>query len=191
MITDPFRRNSVGRGRQAYPAQWGMQYLMDKMLPYLLVRTDSRVACVCQDPSRKTGDEFCSLCFGTGRHVRSLDRFAAYMTGNAAKAGGYDSDMGRSDINPLKVYCGRWVLPSKGDLILQVGWNCEGSEIYRRGRPAVVNKVLQIRDINYGTATQVTYLEISTVETNTQTHAIEDILLFGTNLPPYKNSVAQ
>lgn len=191
MITDPFRRNVSQRGGQAYPAEWGMRYLMEKMLPYLLVRTDNRVACVCQDPSRKTGDEFCSLCLGTGRHVRSLDRFAAYITSNAIKGGGNANDMGRSDIGALKVYCGRWVLPSKGDLILQVGWNCDKDDIYRRGRPSVVNKVLQIRDINYGTATQVTYLEIATVESNTQAQSIEDILLFGTDLPPYKNSLAE
>ena len=69
MTTDPFKRNTINRGAQAYPAQWGMRYLMTKMLPYLLIRTDDRVACVCQDPSRKTGDSFCTLCFGTGRHV--------------------------------------------------------------------------------------------------------------------------
>ncbi len=191
MISDPFRRNFILTGNQSYPGQGGMHYLMTKMLPYLLVRTDSRVDCVCQDPGRRTGDSFCTLCLGTGKHVKSLDRFGAYITGNASRGGGSGSDSGRSDIGSLKVYTGRWVLPTKGDLVLVVGWNCPKERIYQIGKPSVINKVLQVRDVNYGTASEVTYLEISTVEANAQIKALEDILLFGQDLPPYKNSLPE
>ncbi|WP_390543247.1 hypothetical protein, partial [Staphylococcus pseudintermedius] len=81
-----------------------------------------------------------------------------YTTGNASRGGGDSSPLGRSDIGSLKVYCGRLVSPSKGDLILQIGWDSPVEDIYRKGRVAVLNNILQVRDINWGTATQVTYL---------------------------------
>lgn len=203
---DPFRRTGpTSRDRftrtlsqirsgsaESYEGQHGLEYLMAKAMPHLLVRTDMRRICPCQSYTGRTGDVQCTRCFGTGHVVVSLDRCGMYISRSSpitrVSANAVGWDMSDSKL----IYCGRWVSPQIGDLVLEVGWNCPNEEVYTRGQVRSVDNVYLIKQSNHIGLAEVDYIENFTIFSNARKPFIEDFLLFADadQLPPYVNRLA-
>lgn len=201
-MSDPFRRNNrstmssipwtktPGFGGN-YPGEKGLLHLFNKSLPFILVRTDPRVDCTCADDATNSGDTGCLRCFGTGKVVRSLDRFRGYLSAKPIRAPGATSPMGNEDAGISTVYAGRWLYPSIGDLVLVVGWNLPSLQVMGQGLPRRIDKVLLVTHVDQPGFEAVTYTAMTCVNSITRLPLVEDMLLFGKaeRLPPYADSL--
>ncbi len=194
-MSDPFRRNKpsgplsrfVRTNKEgAYQGQTGLEILFRQAMPLVLVRTDPRSRCVCQSQG-KTGDSRCSRCFGTGAVVLSLDRFSGYIDHSKPGAAAPTTPQGWEYADIKKVFSGRWVYPTQGDLILEVGWNVPNNLVYSQGIIQTVDNVYQVKQVNHAGFEEISYTVIFTIFANTRRMDLEDLILFSPTLPPYRN----
>lgn len=201
-MSDPFRRNApsihIGitppgdSNRYRLPDRInGIERLMEKAMPLLLIRTDPRIECTC-DKVEGSADPNCNLCLGTGKKIQALDRFRGYISlGRKSINPSPLTPMGYEDSGASYIYTGKWVYPSMGDIVLEVGWNRPNSEVIGRGMPTSIDKVHMIREVMYPGFSQIEYIMMAAVPSDTRINFMEDALLFGKADLPVITDVTQ
>lgn len=192
-ISDPFRRNKspflIPHLKGDYKGQEGLEALFEAASPHVLLRTDPNLKCVCSSSTSSSGKEDCTRCFGTGKVIKSLDRFSAYISNSSPDRINNLGSQGVETADTRIIYSGRWVRPSMGDLVLEVGWDVPNREVYFRGQVKRVDNVYLIKQVNFIGFSEVSYIESFTIMANTRKKYIQNILLYGMDLPEYRNSL--
>jgi hypothetical protein len=202
MASDPFNRKSNkiskrgfwedGKGPKgpvSYPGQTGIEYLFGKSTVLLLVRTDPRVDCVCADQMNKTGDLGCLRCLGTGKLVRSLDRFRGYVAQRKSRNPDQAGPMGWTDTETRYVYTGRWLYPNVGDILIEVSWNKPHKDALSEDVfPKVIDKIWLCKYTEFPGFEQIAYTIMTVVSAETKRPHLDRILLNADLdvLPPYR-----
>ena len=187
--SNPFNRNkacpSCGSGgscgcssADSYVGKENIEGILSQARPHILVRTDSHFKCPCQDLNAGTGQLNCSRCFGLGKVVISLDVINTYLgemtldIQNNIQASGFDRAFNKV------AFMGRWVYPTEGQLLLEVGWNTPITSVFsKQGKPVEIYNIYHIGNVNFTGFAEIMFVKAALGLSNDRIPYIKPMVL--------------